>query len=51
MPKEKMKEIYDKVADSVKMSARSERYYRDIIENIQFGTQFAFSISENNKFN
>ena len=34
MPKKKMKEIYDKVADSVKMSARSETYYRDIIENI-----------------
>ena len=34
MPKEKMKEIYDKVADSVKMSARSETYYRNIIENI-----------------
>lgn len=34
MSKTKMAEIYDKVSDSVKMSARSERYYRDIIENI-----------------
>ena len=34
MSKTKMTEIYDKVSDSVKMSARSERYYRDIIENI-----------------
>ena len=34
MPQTKMAEIYDKVADSVKMSARSETYYRDIIENI-----------------
>ena len=34
MSKTKMAEIYDKVADSVKMTARSERYYRDIIENI-----------------
>ena len=34
MPQTKMAEIYDKVADSVKMSARSETYYRNIIENI-----------------
>ena len=51
MPQSKMREIYDKVADSVKSSVRSETYYRNIIENIQFGMQFAFSISENNKFN
>lgn len=34
MPKEKMTEIYDKVADSVKQPVRSETYYRNIIENL-----------------
>lgn len=34
MPQSKMREIYDKVADSVKSSVRSETYYRNIIENI-----------------
>ena len=34
MPKEKMTEIYDKVADSVKLPVRSETYYRNIIENL-----------------
>lgn len=31
MPKEKMQEIYDNVADSVKTSVRSETHFRDII--------------------
>lgn len=34
MPQSKMVEIYDKVADSVKLSVRSETYYRNVIENI-----------------
>lgn len=34
MSKEKMAEIYDKVADSVKQPVRSETYYRNIIENL-----------------
>ena len=34
MSQTKMAEIYDKVADSVKLPVRSETYYRDIIENI-----------------
>ena len=34
MPQDKMAEIYDKVADSVKLPVRSETYYRNIIKNI-----------------
>ena len=34
MSQTKMAEIYDKVADSVKLPVRSETYYRNIIENI-----------------
>lgn len=34
MPKDKMKEIYDKVSDNVKMSVRSDTFYHDAIENI-----------------
>lgn len=34
MPKEKMKEIYDKVSDSVKMSVRSDTFYHDAIVNM-----------------
>ena len=34
MSKEKMKEIYDKVSDSVKMSVRSNSFYHDAIMNI-----------------
>lgn len=34
MSKEKMAELYDKVADSVKQPVRSETYYRNIIENL-----------------
>lgn len=34
MTKEKMKEIYDNVADDVKMSGRSETFYHDIIANM-----------------
>lgn len=34
MPQTKMAEIYDKVADSVKLPVRSETYYRNVIENI-----------------
>jgi cell division protease FtsH len=34
MSKEKMKEIYDNVADDVKMSVRSDKFYHDSIENI-----------------
>lgn len=34
MPKDKMKEIYDKVADNVKMSVRSDTFYHDAIENM-----------------
>ena len=34
MSKEKMKEIYDKVADSAKISVRGEKYYHTMIENI-----------------
>jgi cell division protease FtsH len=31
MPKEKMQEIYDKVSDDVKMTQRSDSFYREII--------------------
>ena len=34
MPQSKMAEIYDKVADSVKLPVRNDTYYRNIIENI-----------------
>lgn len=34
MPKEKMQEIYDNVADSVKMSFRDDNFYRNAIYNI-----------------
>lgn len=34
MPKEKMQEIYDKVADSVKMQVRSTTFYHDRIANM-----------------
>jgi len=34
MPKEKMKEIYDNVSDSVKMSFRSDTFYHDTIANM-----------------
>lgn len=34
MPKEKMKEIYDKVSENVKMSYRSETFYHDAIANM-----------------
>ena len=34
MPQDKMAEIYDKVADSVKLPVRSETYYHNIIKNI-----------------
>ena len=34
MPKEKMKEIYDKVADSVKTTVRNDRYYHYCIETL-----------------
>ena len=34
MPKEKMKEIYDKVSDSVKTAVRSATFYHDTIMNI-----------------
>lgn len=34
MPKQKMQEIYDKVADTAKISVRSDKFYHDVIENI-----------------
>lgn len=34
MSKEKMKEIYDKVADSAKIAVRNGRYYHDMITNM-----------------
>lgn len=34
MPKEKMQELYDNVADSVKKSGRSDTFYHDAIANI-----------------
>ena len=34
MPKEKMQEIYDKVADTVKIAVRDDNFYHQIIENI-----------------
>lgn len=34
MPKDKMQEIYDKVADSVKNAVRSETFYHDAIMNM-----------------
>ena len=34
MPKDKMKEIYDKVADSAKIAVRSDRFYHDRILNM-----------------
>ena len=34
MPKEKMQEIYDKVAVSAKIAVRDGQFYHNIIENI-----------------
>ena len=34
MPKDKMKEIYDKVAESAKIAVRNDRYYHDKIANM-----------------
>ena len=34
MPKEKMKEIYDKVADSAKIAVRDSKFYHNMIETI-----------------
>jgi cell division protease FtsH len=34
MPKNKMQEIYDKVADTAKITTRDDRYYHEIIENL-----------------
>ena len=34
MPKDKMKEIYDKVSDTVKITARNEKFYHDAILNM-----------------
>ena len=34
MPKEKMQEIYDKVADTAKIAVRNDNFYHNIIENI-----------------
>ena len=34
MPKNKMQEIYDKVADTAKITGRDDRYYHKIIENL-----------------
>ena len=34
MPKDKMKEIYDKVSDTVKITGRNEKFYHDAILNM-----------------
>lgn len=34
MPKDKMEEIYDKVSDTVKITARNEKFYHDAILNM-----------------
>ena len=34
MSKEKMQEIYDKVADTAKIAVRNDNFYHQIIENI-----------------
>ena len=34
MPKDKMKEIYDKVADSAKIAVRDDKFYHETIANI-----------------
>ena len=34
MPREKMQEIYDKVADTAKIAVRDDRFYHNKIENM-----------------